>query len=60
MSYILDLLYFKQDKERENSQPIFDRVPFLELAIPHYSTGLVALLPDATALGFTIRILTPV
>lgn len=59
MSYILDLLYFRQDKERENSQPIFDRVPFLELAIPCYATGLVALHPDATTLEFTIWILTP-
>lgn len=58
MSYILDLMYFKKDTERENSQPIFERVPFLELAIPNYSTGLFALRPDATTLRFT-PIFTP-
>ncbi|XP_076122160.1 cytosolic sulfotransferase 2-like [Alosa pseudoharengus] len=44
MSYILDLLYFKQkDKEREKSLPVFERVPFLELAMPNYCTGVEAL-----------------
>ncbi|XP_041941911.1 cytosolic sulfotransferase 2-like [Alosa sapidissima] len=44
MSYILDLLYFKQkDKEREKSLPLFERVPFLELVIPNYCTGVEAL-----------------
>ncbi|XP_063076622.1 cytosolic sulfotransferase 3-like [Engraulis encrasicolus] len=41
MSYILDLLYFKQkDKEREKSVAIFDRVPFLEFITPGFPTGL--------------------
>ncbi|XP_031430038.1 cytosolic sulfotransferase 3-like [Clupea harengus] len=44
MSYILDLLHFEQEvKDRENSLPIFDRVPFLELTIPNYCTGVEAL-----------------
>lgn len=45
MSYILDLLYFKQkDKEREKSVAIFDRVPFLEFITPGFPTGLIKFL----------------
>ncbi|XP_041655984.1 cytosolic sulfotransferase 1-like [Cheilinus undulatus] len=40
VSYILDLLYFDQTaKERQTSIPIYDRVPFLEIALPSMDTG---------------------
>ncbi|XP_028290078.1 cytosolic sulfotransferase 3-like isoform X1 [Gouania willdenowi] len=40
VSYILDLLYFGQNSpERQTSVPIYERVPFLELAIPIMDSG---------------------
>ncbi|XP_068192542.1 cytosolic sulfotransferase 3-like [Antennarius striatus] len=41
VSYILDLLYFGQSlPERLTSIPIYDRVPFLELAFPKLDLGV--------------------
>lgn len=40
VSYILDLLYFRQTgQERQASVPIYDRVPFLEICAPGLDTG---------------------
>ncbi|XP_026189433.1 cytosolic sulfotransferase 3-like [Mastacembelus armatus] len=40
VSYILDLLYFGQTApERQTSIPIYERVPFLELATAHFDFG---------------------
>ncbi|KAG9270297.1 cytosolic sulfotransferase 2-like [Astyanax mexicanus] len=40
VSYILDLLYFRQTHpERETTVPIYKRVPFLELSIPLEPSG---------------------
>lgn len=40
MSYILDLLYFgNAAAERQTSQPIYERVPFLESVLPGLPTG---------------------
>ncbi|XP_075330893.1 cytosolic sulfotransferase 3-like isoform X2 [Odontesthes bonariensis] len=40
ISYILDLLYFGQTSpERQTSLPIYNRVPFLEIAIPGLDSG---------------------
>ncbi|XP_040911322.1 cytosolic sulfotransferase 3-like [Toxotes jaculatrix] len=40
VSYILDLLYFgKTAPERQTSIPIYQRVPFLEIAIPSIEPG---------------------
>ncbi|CAL8325292.1 unnamed protein product [Merluccius merluccius] len=38
VSYILDLLYFSQP-DRQKSTPIHERVPFLEICIPNFSSG---------------------
>ncbi|KAK7146596.1 hypothetical protein R3I93_014143 [Phoxinus phoxinus] len=39
VSYILDLLYFgNDDLERQTSQPIYMRIPFLELCFQEFST----------------------
>ncbi|XP_069580147.1 cytosolic sulfotransferase 3-like [Brachyistius frenatus] len=53
VSYILDLLYFGQTSpERQTSIPIYKRVPFLEINIPHAATGkdLVDKLPTSPRL----------
>ncbi|XP_066499658.1 cytosolic sulfotransferase 2-like [Hoplias malabaricus] len=43
VSYILDLLYFRQLlPERETTVPIYERVPFLEMFIPSYPSGTEA------------------
>uniref|UniRef100_A0A3P9LFY0 Sulfotransferase n=1 Tax=Oryzias latipes TaxID=8090 RepID=A0A3P9LFY0_ORYLA len=40
VSYILDLLYFDQTSTaRKTSTPIYERVPFLEFAVPGLETG---------------------
>ncbi|XP_028843539.1 cytosolic sulfotransferase 3-like [Denticeps clupeoides] len=40
VSYILDLLYFgQQSPERQSSLPIYERVPFLEFAVPVIPPG---------------------
>uniref|UniRef100_A0A8C5A0W0 Sulfotransferase n=1 Tax=Gadus morhua TaxID=8049 RepID=A0A8C5A0W0_GADMO len=40
VSYILDLLYFSQKKpDRQTSNPIYERVPFLEIMIPNHPSG---------------------
>ncbi|XP_041857659.1 cytosolic sulfotransferase 3-like [Melanotaenia boesemani] len=40
VSFILDLLYFGQSSpERQTSIPIYERVPFLEMAIPSVVSG---------------------
>ncbi|XP_063076607.1 cytosolic sulfotransferase 3-like [Engraulis encrasicolus] len=40
VSYILDLLYFGKDMpERQTTLPIYERVPFLEFAVPVMPTG---------------------
>ncbi|KAM3618238.1 uncharacterized protein V6R79_017819 [Siganus canaliculatus] len=41
VSYILDLLYFGQtSSQRETTIPIYERVPFLELAVPNVFSGV--------------------
>ncbi|XP_070823809.1 cytosolic sulfotransferase 3-like isoform X2 [Chaetodon trifascialis] len=41
VSYILDLLHFCQrSPERQTSIPIYERVPFLEMTIPHLDSGV--------------------
>ncbi|KAG9270253.1 cytosolic sulfotransferase 2-like isoform X2 [Astyanax mexicanus] len=41
VSYILDLLYFgNKEPELQTSQPIYMRVPFLEMTIPQLPTGV--------------------
>ncbi|XP_029690367.1 cytosolic sulfotransferase 3-like [Takifugu rubripes] len=41
VSYILDLLYFGQTSpERQTSIPIYERVPFLEIAFPSMGSGI--------------------
>uniref|UniRef100_A0A3B3WYE9 Sulfotransferase n=1 Tax=Poecilia mexicana TaxID=48701 RepID=A0A3B3WYE9_9TELE len=41
VSYILDLLYFSQTSpDRENSVPLHERVPFLEISIPGFPSGV--------------------
>lgn len=40
VSYILDLLYFGETSpERQTSIPIYERVPFLDIAFPSMDTG---------------------
>ncbi|XP_028290602.1 cytosolic sulfotransferase 3-like [Gouania willdenowi] len=40
VSYILDLLYFsKMSCQRQTTVPIYDRVPFLEIAVPALVSG---------------------
>ncbi|KAM9856220.1 LOW QUALITY PROTEIN: uncharacterized protein ACBR49_002346 [Aulostomus maculatus] len=40
VSYILDLLYFRQTRpERQTSIPLRTRVPFLEISVPGFPTG---------------------
>lgn len=42
MSYILDLLYFSDmSPERQDSVPLYERVPFLEIQIPGFPSGKV-------------------
>uniref|UniRef100_A0A3Q0T3Y6 Sulfotransferase n=1 Tax=Amphilophus citrinellus TaxID=61819 RepID=A0A3Q0T3Y6_AMPCI len=44
VSYILDLLYFGQTSpERQGSVPLHERVPFLEIQIPGFPSGVDAL-----------------
>lgn len=53
VSYILDLLYFGETHpERQTSLPIFERVPFLEIAVPQLAAGtdLVDNLPTSPRL----------
>uniref|UniRef100_A0AAQ6IK24 Sulfotransferase n=1 Tax=Anabas testudineus TaxID=64144 RepID=A0AAQ6IK24_ANATE len=41
MSYILDLLYFSDmSPERQDSVPLYERVPFLEIQIPGFPSGV--------------------
>ncbi|XP_047200780.1 cytosolic sulfotransferase 2-like isoform X3 [Girardinichthys multiradiatus] len=41
VSYILDLLYFSQTSpDRQNSVPLHERVPFLEISIPGFPSGV--------------------
>eukprot|EP00066_Takifugu_rubripes_P030080 XP_011619346.1 PREDICTED: LOW QUALITY PROTEIN: cytosolic sulfotransferase 3-like [Takifugu rubripes] len=41
VSYILDLLYFGQTSpERQTTIPIYERVPFLEIAFPSMGSGI--------------------
>ncbi|KAM9341837.1 cytosolic sulfotransferase 3-like [Pholidichthys leucotaenia] len=40
VSYILDLIYFEKTwKERQETIPIYNRVPFLEFSIPGFDSG---------------------
>ncbi|XP_018527241.1 cytosolic sulfotransferase 3 [Lates calcarifer] len=53
VSYILDLLYFGETSpERQTSIPIYERVPFLDIAFPSMDTGkdLVDKLPTSPRL----------
>ncbi|KAM4570773.1 cytosolic sulfotransferase 2-like [Fundulus diaphanus] len=41
VSYILDLLYFSRTSpDRQNSVPLHERVPFLEISIPGFPSGV--------------------
>ncbi|XP_008430466.1 cytosolic sulfotransferase 3-like [Poecilia reticulata] len=53
VSYILDLLYFgRVSPERQSSIPVFERVPFLEIAVSSVASGteLADLLPTSPRL----------